>query len=150
LGPAAHTSDKLALVHCYADDLLQAARAAGTPVVEQARQFVSWLDVEFAKRRVVYHVGRVDGAIATLLRVHVDEATDALLIEALQTVPELQRQGLASELLAYVLSSEPGAYYADVDEDNAASNATFAGQGFVAEPMPGRRTIRWWRRSCQG
>jgi GNAT superfamily N-acetyltransferase len=136
-------TQKQELVSCYEQDLRDAADSADTSLGQAQAAFISWLDDEMTREHTAYYVGRVDGRLATLLRVHDDQVPDQLLIEALQTVTAVQGQGLASQLLAEVVRTAPASYCADVHTTNVASQATFARAGFTKATSPVPQHDRW-------
>jgi GNAT superfamily N-acetyltransferase len=134
---------KTALVSCYEEDLRHAADAAGTSIGEAQSAFISWLDEEMSRGHTTYYLGRANGELVTMLRIHDDQVPDELLIEALQTISTAQRQGFASQLVMEVVRIRPGRYCADVHETNEASQATFTGAGFTKTECPAPGHDRW-------
>lgn len=131
------------LVSCYEEDVQEAADAAGTSIDQAQSAFISWLDEEMNRGHTAYYIGRADGILSTMMRIHDDQVPDELLIEALQTITAAQRQGLASQLVCEVVRARPGRYCADVHHANTASQATFARAGFSKTESPTPNHDRW-------
>lgn len=101
-------------------------------LIQAEQDFYAYLREFFAAPQVLYAVWEADGRYAAALRL--EPYQDGLLLEALETAPDLRRKGYAVSLIKAVLpvleAQGYKAVYSHVHKKNKASLAVHAACGF--------------------